>query len=833
MSRTKARKLADIASDGSPLADGVINYGDITGLPTLGTVASTAATAYATAGQGTLADNATQPGDLHTLATTGAYSDLNGKPTLGTVAATNITDYATAAQGTLADTATQPGHLHTVATTGSFTDLINQPAPFDPNTLATVATTGSYVDLTGKPTLGTVAATNITDYATAAQGTLADSATQPSDLAAVATTGSYADLSNTPVPNAIIAGDSNVEIVDTGTGGKVLIKLDNTAVAEINAGAMVVPRGTTAQRNPTPILGELRYNTTIGYFENYSSVGWGTLASPPTISNITPSSFNGAANSSFTLTGTLFDAATTGTFVGSNGQTYPAATFTINSPTQATITNATTLPVAGEPYKVSVTSGAGLSSLSNSTIDAGSVPSFTTNAGSIYSTTRWDQAVSTAVLATDAETSVVSYNVVAGALPSGLTLNTSSGVITGTSTAQATTTYTFTIAAADTAGNTNSRQFSIQVTNAAPVWSNPSAGSTQQMIATKSVATISLSAPDPEGASVSYSSSNLPAGLSISGSTISGAPTTVSLYNVAIAASDGFASTVRNFYINVGAPPSLNLHVFPTIYGRYGYANITRLRQDMTISAGSEPTIVMDGGMFLLTTPYTDTYEITITGAGSIRNAGGRGAYAQGLVNLTAGDVLRVLVGQEGSNTSASLVAANHSGAGGTFVTRGGPARASLSNSDIYLVAGGGGGAHEYFDTPNTEQNGQTGTAGGTTPDGGVAGANGAAGGSTAGHGGSGFFGNSAGGSLAFINGGFGGENGSGWGGFGGGGAHGNTHGGGGGGYSGGNGTNNAPYRGGGGGSYVGTMMSSVTQTRGDSSPINSESSGSFRIRIV
>ena len=782
---TKARNIAGIASDGSPLADGVMHYTDITGLPTLGTVASTAATDYATAGQGTLADSATQPGDLHT-----------------------------------------------VATTGSFTDLINQPAPFDPNTLATVATTGSYVDLTGKPTLGTVAATNATDYATSAQGTLADTATQPGDLAAVATTGSYADLSNTPVPNAIIAGDSNVEIVDTGAGGKVLIKLDNTAVAEINAGAMVVPRGTTAQRNPTPVLGELRYNTTIGYFENYSSVGWGTLASPPTISNITPSSFSGAANSSFTLTGTLFDAATTGSFVGANGQTYPAATFTINSPTQATITNATVLPVAGEPFKVSVTSGAGLSSISNATIDAGSVPAFTTNAGSIYSTTRWNQAVSTAVLATDAETSVVSYNVVAGALPSGLTLNTSTGVITGTSTAQATTTYTFTIAAADTAGNTNSRQFSIQVTNAAPVWSSPAAGSTQQMTAT-TAGTISLSAPDPEGASVSYSSSNLPAGLSISGSTISGAPTTQSLYNVAIAASDGFASTVRNFYINVGAAPSLNLYVFPTLYGRYGPTNITRLRQDMTITAGSEPTIAMDSGMFLLTTPYTGTYEITITGAGSTRNAGGRGAYAQGRVNLTAGDVLRVLVGQEGSNSGGSLASANHSGAGGTFVTRGGPARASLSNSDIYLVAGGGGGAHEYFDQSSTEQHGQTGTAGGTTPDGGQGGNNGGTGGSTAGYGGAGFFGNSQAGGMAFINGGVGGENGSGWGGFGGGGAHGNTHGGGGGGYSGGNGTNNHPYRGGGGGSYVGTMMTSVTQTRGDSSPLNSESSGSFRIKKV
>jgi hypothetical protein len=48
----------------------------------LGSAATTASTDYATAAQGTLADSAVQPGDLATVATTGAYSDLTGKPTL-------------------------------------------------------------------------------------------------------------------------------------------------------------------------------------------------------------------------------------------------------------------------------------------------------------------------------------------------------------------------------------------------------------------------------------------------------------------------------------------------------------------------------------------------------------------------------------------------------------------------------------------------------------------------------------------------------------------------------------------------------------------------------
>lgn len=50
----------------------------------LGTAATTAASAYATAAQGALADSAIQSGDLATVATSGSYDDLSDKPTLTT-----------------------------------------------------------------------------------------------------------------------------------------------------------------------------------------------------------------------------------------------------------------------------------------------------------------------------------------------------------------------------------------------------------------------------------------------------------------------------------------------------------------------------------------------------------------------------------------------------------------------------------------------------------------------------------------------------------------------------------------------------------------------------
>ena len=87
---------------------------------------------------------------------------------LGTAATPAATAYATAAQVTLAASATQPGDLSTVATSGAYNDLTGKPTLFS----------GAYNDLTGKPTLGTAAATAATAYATAAQGATADSALQ-------------------------------------------------------------------------------------------------------------------------------------------------------------------------------------------------------------------------------------------------------------------------------------------------------------------------------------------------------------------------------------------------------------------------------------------------------------------------------------------------------------------------------------------------------------------------------------------------------------------------------------------------------------------------------
>lgn len=88
---------------------------------------------------------------------------------------------------------------------------------------------GSYDDLTDKPTLGSAAATDATDYATAAQGAAADTAVQPSDLADVATSGNYDDLSNKPTLGTMAAETASDYTKTSGLGGAALLDVGTTA----------------------------------------------------------------------------------------------------------------------------------------------------------------------------------------------------------------------------------------------------------------------------------------------------------------------------------------------------------------------------------------------------------------------------------------------------------------------------------------------------------------------------------------------------------------------------------------------------------------------------
>lgn len=233
------------------------------------------------------------------------------------------------------------------------------------------------------------------------------------------------------------------DIVDTGNEG--------TKVAT----------GTTAQRGSTQ--GQYRYNTTTGFFEGYNGTSFVALAPTPTVSSVSPSEIQSAAggNVDIVIQGTNFDSGTTCTFVANDGTTFNASSVALNSSIQITATVArSSFQNSKEPYDVRVTANSGLQATSEDAINVDNLPTWSTAAGSIGSGFE-GESYSFTVTATDADGDTIAYSLQSGSLPSGGSLNSSTGVISGTHpSVSSDTTTTFTIRA--TAGSkTSDRQFSI------------------------------------------------------------------------------------------------------------------------------------------------------------------------------------------------------------------------------------------------------------------------------------------------------------------------------------------------------------------------------------
>jgi hypothetical protein len=85
-------------------------------------------------------------------------------------------------------------------------------------------------------------------------------------------------------------------------------------------------------------------------------------------------------------------------------------------------------------------------------------------------------------------------------------------------------------------------------------------------------------------------------------------------------------------------------------------------------------------GIQLWTVPATASYTIiAAAAAGFPGSATNRGANIQGTFSLTQGEIIQILVGQQGDGTA---------GGGGSYVIKNG----GTTNADIYVIAGGGGG---------------------------------------------------------------------------------------------------------------------------------------------
>ncbi len=273
-------------------------------------------------------------------------------------------------------------------------------------------------------------------------------------------------------------------------------------------------------------------------------------------------------------------------------------------------------------------------------------------------------------------------------------------------------------------------------------------------------------------------------------------------------------------------------HQFTTC-GQSGRTGPSQSQCTSTYSSSSwaqnSELFTVSGGIQYWTAPKSGTFQIEAAGArggGSRYDDYGYGAYMKANFELTAGQRIKILVGQMGNYYEYG-----GGGGGGTFV--------ATENNEPLLVAGGGAGdghCSARFEQRHgtTGSSGMVGSHGSSSATGGAAGGNSGNGGnrydSYNGSGGGGMYGDGANsysstdGGRAFVNGGAGGTSrggaSNGWGGFGGGGGGATTScsssyraGGGGGGYSGG-GSGYYGGHGGGGGSF--SAGSSTTSTVGN-----------------
>ena len=303
------------------------------------------------------------------------------------------------------------------------------------------------------------------------------------------------------------------------------------------------------------------------------------------------------------------------------------------------------------------------------------------------------------------------------------------------------------------------------------------------------------------------------------------------------------AQVLYNYNVTKGRYAKASLPVPPELYAFTSFTftnagatgnNGPSLAQVQSAYSGTSWTqstsnLNTSSGTQLWTVPKTGTYRIEVAGARGGGN-GGLGARLRGDFALTSGEVIKILVGQQGLTDTGSSQGAT-GGGGGTFVAR--------NDNTLLIAAGGGGGnGHNGATTDasvinavytNNGQNGASvvspGGLGGTSGNGGLKGVansnpenvgggggysgNGGGTSSTA-RGGNSFTNNGS----AFLSGGFGGGGGGfapayncGTGGMGGGG---------GGGYSGGGGGGtNCNGNGGGGGSYnIGTNATNIAIDR-------------------
>ena len=240
---------------------------------------------------------------------------------------------------------------------------------------------------------------------------------------------------------------------------------------------------TTTERNALSGVkkGQIIFNETINLAQYWDGSSWKSIDSPPSISNFTIDGGSSvtsakvdntaAGNATIVINGSNFDT-TSGTVIfepESGGSNVTVQSITRNSTSQFTVTvQRSDFVEANDPYAIKLTNGSGLAATLASAIDVNVPPIFVNALNDILeSIINGGAALSGSTAnasATDPDGDTITYSITSGALPSGLTLGSSDGYITGSVSGVTAQTYTFTVRAS-TSNGFSERQFRVVVAN--------------------------------------------------------------------------------------------------------------------------------------------------------------------------------------------------------------------------------------------------------------------------------------------------------------------------------------------------------------------------------
>jgi hypothetical protein len=229
---------------------------------------------------------------------------------------------------------------------------------------------------------------------------------------------------------------------------------------------IVLPKGTQAQRADTE-SGELRFNTDTNLAEYYDGTEWKPIDAPPTLTDVSPASpvDDGSTNTTITLTGSNLQDGGSLKLIGDDATEYTVSSFTRVSSSSITFTYTSALAAAGvnTPYDVRYENPSGLAATLEDSFTPNTTPEFQTASGSLGTINIGANASTlTQISVTDTSGGTLVYSISAGALPSGASINSGTGAISGVvDTAE---TANFTVQVTD-GTNTVTRAFSATIIN--------------------------------------------------------------------------------------------------------------------------------------------------------------------------------------------------------------------------------------------------------------------------------------------------------------------------------------------------------------------------------